>query len=255
MERDIREWMKLFTTEEIELNRRLYEACVAREVDLHAVEALLQQGADPLGPTELEECDEHLFGNLICDALDNLCPRLPELTELFLKYGMDITKPKLPYDGGWSIHPMWEMGLGGTNETILQTLKRLLDHGLDADSAAECWSHALMDSVFLMCGFGDLSKKGVREELTWTLKMVMLIASYEHILSTDDELRRWIGCKHNDYELLHFREWNDFSYEFDDSRMIASNDRPPNELIVTIFEKSTGRQVWRFCWGNGDEKV
>ena len=142
-----------------------------------------------------------------------------------------------------------------TNETILRTLKRLLDHGLDADSAAECWSHALMDCVFLMCGFGDLSKKSVRKELIWTLKMVMLIASYEHILSADDELRRWIGFKHNDYDLLRFREWNDFSYEFDDSRIIASNDRPPNELIVTIFEKTTGRQIWRFCWGNGDEKV
>ena len=105
--------------------------------------------------------------------------------------------------------------------------------------------------------YSPLTARNYRHDLEEFLRWGELSSGgdFELLQVKGEDLRRWIGCKHNDYELLRFREWNDFVYEFDDSRMIDSNDRPPNELIVTIFEKSSGRQIRRFCWGNGDEKV
>ena len=98
-----------YTPEEIELNNRLYDECSKENIDFEVVEDLLKQGADPLGATAEYGWGlmEHVYDEIVCDSQDNDSIYLPKLTELFLKYGMDIDNPRIPYDNDDSINPLW----------------------------------------------------------------------------------------------------------------------------------------------------
>ena len=107
----------IYSHEEIELNKRLYDECSCDMIDLAVVRGILEQGADPLGPTAEHGWDvlEHIYGELVSDSQENNSVNLPQITELFLKYGMDVEKPRIPYDGKNSIDPLWEFAFV-TNE-------------------------------------------------------------------------------------------------------------------------------------------
>ena len=108
-------------------------------------------------------------------AQDNDSIDLPRITELFLKYGMEVEKPRIAYDGSNSINPLWDFAFV-TNENAILALKMLLDHGLSADGFAEFWDHSMTDFFHISCG-DPQNDEFWNCACTWTFKMLLLGAS------------------------------------------------------------------------------
>lgn len=232
-----------YTQEEVELNIKLYEACSKEEIDAREVEELLLKGADPLGATAISGWNllDHVYEILVCESQSNDSVNLPIITELFLKHGMDINNPRVPYDGDNSTHPLWSYAFISSQHSI-KALKLLLDAGLDADSAYEFWNHAIYDHVNIVRE--NPNDDRYNKYYVWTIKMMMLIASYKHILDEEETFRDFIKLDINNFDLSMFRNWDDFDVEFDTSRCI---DYPElYRSIVNIYFKKTGECVWRF---------
>ena len=77
--------------------------------------------------------------------------------------------------------------------------------------------------------------------------MILLGASYDHILSNDSDLRYFVCCSHNTNDIHMFRDWDDFEYHFDTSHC----KKWPELLgsIIHIYSKKTGEEVWRIGVG------
>ena len=253
-----REWTEkyegTYTPEEIELNKKLRDACAQENLDFTVIEELLKQGADPLGGTELYGWDllEHIYGDTIaCDSRDSDSINLPKLTQLFLSYGMNIDNPRIPYDGEFSLNPIWHFS-HIANENTIAALKMLLDHGLSAESFAEFWDHSFTDYCLIDCG--DPQNDPLwNYECTWTLKMLLLGASYDHILNDDEGLKEFICFKHNNYDLCNFRNWNNYEYFFDTSH--CQKNPHIYGSIVHITDKITGKEVWKIGIGVAGRKT
>ncbi len=232
----------IYTEQEIILNNKLYEACSKPEPDYDEIERLLQQGADPLGATAVSGWGllEHVYGEVLCESQDSNSINLPRITELFLKYGMDIDHPRIPYDDDNSLHPMRQFAFV-MNENSVYALEMLLDKGLSADAVGEMWGHALFAMINVCCG-DPVNDEFWNYECTWVLKLIMLCASYDHVRENDEDLRNFIGCSYNNYDLHKFRKWNDFYYVFDTSRC----ERRPElyQSVVNIYHKETNDKVW-----------
>lgn len=232
-----------YTLEEVELNNKLYEECVKEEIDLNVIEELLKKGADPLGATAVSGWGllEHIYGEILCDTQDMVSKNIPQITELFLKYGMDISNPRVPYDGENSLNPMWEFAFV-MNENSVYALEMLLDNGLSADDAGEMWGHATFDLINIECGDPN-DDEFWNYECTWVMKLIMLCASYDHIIDNDSDLRNFIDFDQNSYDLHKFRKWNDFYYKFDTSHC----ERHPElyKSIISIYEKKSKKEVWK----------
>ena len=231
-----------YTPEEIELNKKLLEECSKRDIDLTAIEDLLKQGADPLGGIAVCGWDlpEHLYSEILCESQDSRSVNLPAITELFLKYGMNIDAPRIPYDDENSTNPMWCFAFV-TNEHAISALKMLLDHGLSAESFGYFWGHAVGD-LFLIEQGDPQNDEFWNKECTWTLKMILLGASYDHIFEEDEDIGKFICYSNNSGDIHMFREWNDFDYTFD----MTNCDKHPSFFgsIVHITSKKTGKEVW-----------
>ena len=236
----------IYTPEEIELNKRLYRECSEEDIDFEIVEDLLKQGADPLGGTEPYGWDllNHVYEELVLDSRESDID-LPKITELFLKYGMDVDNPRIPYDGSDSINPLWSFTFI-PNENSIKALKMLLDHGLSAASFAEFWDHSLSDLCNVECGDPE-NNAHWNHECVWAFKMILLGSSYDHVLSNDSELRYVVCCSYNSNDIHLFRDWDDFEYHFDTSRC----PKMPKLLgsIIHIYSKKTGEEVWRIGVG------
>lgn len=252
-----REWTQkyegAYTPEEIKLNKQLYEECSKDVIDFARVEGLLKQGADPLGGTEICGWDllEHIYGELVYYSEFSNSVNIPKLTELFLKYGMNIEAPRIPYDGDFSLNPLWDF-IFSVNENTAAALKLLLDHGLTASSFAEFWDNAISDFFHLECG--DPQKDEYwRKKCVWTFKMLLLGASYDHIFENDEGIGEFICCANNTNDVHIFRDYDNFEYFFDTSHC---DSRP--ELygsIIHIFSKATGNEVWRIGVGVAGRKT
>lgn len=231
-----------YTPEEIELNRQLKEECSKGDVNFAIVEEFLKRGADPLGGAEWGGWDllEHLYGEIIADSRDSNSNHLPKLTELFLKYGMDVDFPRIPYDEHDSLNPIWFFTFA-VNENSASALKLLLDHGLSADSFAEFWCHSITDFCHVACGDPE-NDEFWNFECVWTFKMILLGASYDRILENDEGLRELIRCNSNSSDVHMFRSWDDFEYRFDTSHC----PRRPELYgsVLHIYAKKTGKEVW-----------
>ena len=237
----------IYTPEEIELNKKLYEECQKESINFHTVEELLKKGADPLGPTSGHGWGllEHIYGELVGpDGYfnDQHLPHLPKITEIFLRYGMDVSSPRIPYDNDNSLHPLFCFL---ENEYGIKSLQLLLDAGLDAESASWFWSTAIYDQ-FDVCN-DDPNDVEWYDRFVWMMKMVMLVASYDHILKVDEGLQKIVGYTYNTYDIHKFRNWDDYRYVFDTSRC----ERHPQlyQSVVKIFEIKTDREVWRIGFG------
>lgn len=247
-----------YTSEEIELNKKLYEECSKDILDTAVIEDLLKSGADPLGGTAIYGWDilNHIYGELVMDSQNNKSINLPKITELFLKYGMDVEKPRIPYDGNNSCDPLWDYSFIA-NENAIVALKMLLDHGLSADAFAVFWDHSMFDYCNVECG-DPQNDEFWNYDCTWTLKMMLLGASYDHILHNDKGLFEFLCCDINAYNInrfnIHlFRNWNNYEYYFDTS---GCGDRPEMYgSIVHIYEKQTGEEVWRLGVGIKGRKI
>ena len=234
----------VYTPEEVELNKKLYAECCKKDADFALVEELLQKGADPLGATAVYGWGllEHVYGEIGLEAFDNDDIDLPRITELFLKYGMDVSTPRVPYDDDNSLHVLryWPE----TRKGIL-ALKMLLDHGLDVDSACECWDRFVFGQI--NCHRDDPNDEKWNETFVWAFKIIMLIASYDHLLEGDEGMQEFICCDRNSYDLHLFREWENYNYHFDTSHC----EKYPELYgsIVRIYEKKSGNEVWRMGIG------
>lgn len=251
-----REWTQkyegAYTPEEVELNRQLQEECYKDAIDFAKIEDLLKQGSDPLGGTAICGWDllDHIYGEIIADSQTINSVNLPQLTELFLKYGMDVDAPRIPYDDDNSLNPLWFFTFV-PNENSIMALKLLLDHGLSIDSFGEFWGHSMLD--FSLCGCGDPENDDFwNKECVWTFKMLLLGATYDHIYE-DDDLREFICCPYNTGDIHIFRNWNDFEYHFDTTYC----PRHPELYgsILHIFSKETGHEVWTIGVGGAGRKT
>lgn len=242
---DPKDFEGTYTQAEVDLNNRIYAECMKDVLDTAAVEELLLLGADPLGATATTGYGllEHIYAEIINNkALNaNNFPNgtsLPQVTELFLKHGMKPEKPRIPYDDDNSLSPMYFLSLS-LGEDILKTCQMLLDNGLSADGANEIWAQEIDDLILL--GLGDPCQN---QECPWAIKKLFLCASYDVILRNDENLRNFIGLSYNTYDLRRFRNWNDFSIEFDTSHC----ERCPAfyKSVITIRDTKTHAQVWKF---------
>ena len=224
-----------------ELNEKLFALCKADVIDYEAVESLLKQGAEPLGKID-DYGDDNVYGAFVYHLLhkDIIPEDLYFITDLFLRYGMDITKPAVPYDVDGAWNPVRYFPFL-TEECVLRTLRLLLDHGLSSDDAWECWGHGIED--YLNVG-GSLCEDESMEEYYGYIRKLMLIASYPHVLNESDGLKREIWYDYNHYDLLKFRNWNDFSIEVDTSHCARIPDVCGS--VVSIIEKSSGKVVWKY---------
>lgn len=234
-----------YSPEELALNQRLYEECSKEAIDFAPVEALLKQGADPLGLMQDSGwAYESVYGLIVTEIFEENGENLIRLTELFLKYGMDIDHPRIPYDADFT-NPLWELGLS-IGEYSVTTLKMFLDHGASADSFGMFWSTAMGDLIDVYCG--DPVHDDIWNRVcTLSLKATMLAASYDHILNNYEHLRTFIGLSYNDYDVHKFRNRNDFTYEFDTSHCKRHYGYPELcQSVVTIYEAESKKAVWRF---------
>lgn len=246
-----REWTQkyegAYTPEEIELNNKLYDECNKKHIDFAAVEDLLKQGADPLGGTEIAGWGllDHIYEEIVFVSQDSDSVNLPKITELFLKYGMNIDKPRVPYDGQNSLNPLWNFTYV-PNENSIKALKLLLDNGLSADSFAEFWDHSMTDFFHIECGDPEYDEFW-NNECVWTLKMLLLGATYDHIFYDDTGLQEFLCCDNNTNDIHIFRDWDDFEYHFDTSHC----NRNPELYgsIVHIYSKKTHEEVWKIGVG------
>ncbi len=248
-----REWTQkyegTYTSEEIELNKKLLEECSKESIDFVAVEELLKQGADPLGGTAIGGWDllNHIYGELVGDSQENDSINLPRITELFLKYGMDIDNPRVPYDYDNSLHPLWFYSFV-PNENSIIALKMLLEHGLSASSFAEFWSHSMTDFIHIECGDPE-NDDFWNNECVWTFKMLLLGATYDHVFYDDDGIGEFVCCDCNTSDIHIFRNWNDFEYHFDTS--LCKRHPELHGSIIHIYSKKTGEEVWTLGVGPG----
>ena len=185
------------------LTNQLFQILTAVPLDYSAAENLLRAGAEPNG--EIEYFGEK--NNLFDAVLDILyCGEYTGedfylVTELLLRYGLNVSRPALPYDGSNILHPLWGMVLY-KGEYVLRVLKALLDHGLNEEDAAYCWKNMLTE---FLDGSNNITELDPDVLADFTQK-IMLIASYPHIVSADEELRKtiWYDCNRND--LTRFRD-------------------------------------------------
>ena len=243
-----RDYSDVYTKKELELNRRLFEECIRDKADRDKIESLLKAGADPLGGIDGDYGEHlwHIYGEVLCESQDTKSVNIPMITELFLKHGMDIDNPKIPYDNEDSLNPMWDFAFV-LNENSVHALKMLLDNGLSADSAGIMWSHAAQDINFSPEEQNDAFWE---YERTWFMKATMLCASYDHILENDPALQEYICCSTNSFDIHNFRNWDDFYYEFN----ITDSEVTPDfyKTIVHICRKSDKSVVWTIRAGFGD---
>ena len=232
-----------------DLNMQLYNACSSDPVDYSLVKKLLANGANPLGKICIFNSIINVYDGVLdyyFDAnttLDDISEDLYLITELFLRYGMDLSKAEIPYDDDNydSCHPLWMFGFPA-NDVVTRTLKLFLDYGVSAEDAGECWGHMYFDYVCISSDFRDNHEIEMYGEF---IKKLMLIASYPHILENDEELKEaiWYGYQDNTYDLSNFRNWNDYEYEIDTSH--CKNHPEAYRSIVTIIEKQSKQPVWK----------
>ena len=230
-----------------EINQLLLDECLKEKPNYFEIEGLLKNGAKPLSTVKRNANWESI---VYCDIVDQYIDYnfdsevFPKVTELFLQYGMDVSKPEVPYDECEETHPLWMFAFySGRN--ALKTLRLLLDYGLDVESASECWNHILCDYYNV---WGALEDEFCYEMLYDAIRKIMLIASYPHILQNDEDLQDVIWLKQNNYPIESFRNWDDFVYEIDSSYW--GNETPRvYKSVVTIVEKRTGKKAWKFGFG------
>lgn len=222
-----------------ELNKRLLELLCQDVIDLNAIEDLLKQGADPLGSGNKDDNDEHIFGQFLwelgCDEYPSLCEKIIDITELFIDYGMDIASYGFPEYDGNNINPLWNLAYFKKPEAI-RVLKILVDNGLDIHSIEEFVDHTFID--FLV----DLVDESMNDELTVQVKMLMLLASYNHIREGSEYFKRCLNFDKNEYDLDKFKNHDDFRYTF---RWVFDKSVPKYEFWCDISDHR-GNKVWTF---------
>lgn len=224
---------------EILLNTMLDDECMKINLCFKEIERLLSLGANPLGTTITNEI---VYGRVVAYWCEERHEKLLEITKLFLKYGMDIDNPPMPYDYADRSNPMDSFSLS-CSENSIKVLQLLIDKGLSIESLRMFWGIAVSDIAYSDTRLPQKDEE-CNYEYEWLMKSIMLCASYDRILSQDEELRKYINVEDNCYDVKQFRQWDDFVYEIeaerDDEGLILV------KMTVKIYEKSSGQLVWKF---------
>lgn len=230
-----------------ELNERLLTVCTADVIDFDLAEKLLKQGAEPLGTVEGEYGKNNLYGEVAEKhfGYEETTEAFYLITKLFLDYGMDIRHPSVPYDYSYVFHPLSYYNFQ-TNEWGIRTLQLFLENDCSAEDAREFWHYALGDFRYCPTSLSEDIEYQFHSDF---IRKLMLVASYPHILNADDELRKLIWFEYNHYDLMNFRNWNDYAFEVDTS--FCEDVHFPEEYrsITTIIEKNSGKAVWKLGIG------
>ena len=117
-----------------------------------------------------------------------------------------------------------------------------MDKGISVESFGGFWTHAIGDLINIECG-DPVNDEFWNYTCVWTLKMVMLAASYDYILDNDKDLQEFIDCSYNDYDVHSFREWNNYRYEFDVSHCVEYSEL--YKSVVRIYDINSEKEVWK----------
>ncbi len=217
----------------IEINKKLLSACMDHYNGFSQINELFAAGEGPLGEVIIDSSGrkDNLYTAVVNYYLwDDDYFRLLEITKLFCDYGMVLSKPAIPYDNGDILNPVWYFTIL-TKYNVLPILKYLLDRGLDADSAFQCWYHAVEYWTFSSDDIFD------EEQVYSDISKIMLIASYSHILRNDEALQEVVCLDQNDYDIAKLRDWN--KYE-----IICSEFHIRGASII-VRDKESGQEIWR----------
>lgn len=234
-----------------ELNQRLLDLCTEHYCGLEPIESCLQAGASPMAAVHnsFDELD-NLYGAVVdFYCFDERYSRLFDITKLFCKYGLDLSKPEIPFDDANIINPVWNFTVI-MNDNVLPILRYLLDYGLDKESAHTCWYHAVENWRFVD---GSLQSAESRKQVIGDLKKIMLIASFPRILDRDEFLQKIVWASANKTDITRFRNWEDYSIAIDDSRCTPY----PNMIkaVFTFFENVTKREIWKIGFEIKPEEI
>ena len=123
-----------------------------------------------------------------------------------------------------------------------ELINRMLEHGLDRDSAEVLVDHILMDME--MCDGCEIEDAWWMESCSCGLKMLMLIASYPTILNESTYLQNCVALEKNDAQMLpQFRNWNDFDYHIDLSTC-TNISHGLRDATLTIRDPKSKKTVW-----------
>ncbi len=224
-----------------ELNRLLFLASTVPHPDLEAVESLLKLGADPLGPyNSFNGCTlEELFVN---SQEDGSSKDLPDLTELFLRYGMDVDSSEKAV-----LHPLtWVR-----NEYGVQTLRLLMDAGLSAKEA-EAFAVDLVGNI-LQREAGEYDPAldaDWRKSIDCAVKMILLLASYERVFTGSRYIRKLMRAGEEGFPAFErFRDWEKYRCDavfrdYGDRYAKETGEKIPWYLgTATVYEKESGKEV------------
>lgn len=72
-------------------------------------------------------------------------------------------------------------------------------------------------------------------------------------MTNDKELKDFLCCDYNNYDIHNFRNWDNFEYYFDTSHCEKSPEL--YKLIIHIYEKVSGEEVWTIGVGTDGRKL
>ena len=238
----------------VELNKKLLDASIKDEIDYDEISSLLEQGADLLGCYD-EELGDYVLEEILMNEYDmsnwdsiDKRGKIVDLIEFFISKGFKPSDIEKSSDDGPSI--MWHFHFIAS-ENGIQILKKFLDNGLKAEALEDYINH-FYTTTAMVGGYykendSDEIKQHFDKLLSYGLKMVMLSASYPHILNESEYLRSCIEMndtnKDNNYDLTKFRDYNNYKYELDTSTC----DHLPYGLrnaTVRIKDKQDKSIVW-----------
>ncbi len=236
------------------LNEELLKAVTADRMDYEYIELLLDEGADPLGPLKSDK-EETTIGYIFTCGNDSyhyktetgshhekLSDRYPKIMSFLIEKGFDCSRFAPSYDDDKNFE-MWCLAFS-ISKGSCEALKIMIENGLKASAIEDFICHFIMDAE--MCDGSEVDRC-YEHHLIWAFKMIMLCASYPHILNESEYLRKIIEMdttNHgNDYNLDKFRDYNAYKYRFDYSTL----DNIPHGVRnarVEVIEIDSNRVVW-----------
>lgn len=165
-----------------------------------------------------------------------------KILSLFIQKGFDCSR-LLPSNGEDNHLELWGLTFS-ISEDAYDTLKILIENGISVKALEDFIDHFYMDCE-MVDGSDVYDEKEKR--LKWAFRMIMLCASYPHILNGSKYLQSCIELdstnKDNKYDLTKFRDYKDYTYRFDYSTM----DNIPHGMRnakVEILEKESETVIW-----------
>lgn len=214
--------MKSKERKQMDLNKKLIEACLQDNVNFDEVKLLLKQGADPIGyygENGLNVLRQIIGVRGTFDKEDNTT--VYDLIKLFLDYGMNINlympildkKSRItsPFDGLIRMSP----------EKQIKVLSLLLNEQTEA---------SLLDNYILdIC---TKMKECKTKEIERFAKVIIYLSSFKNLLKHNTRLHEILNIDFTDCELDSFKNPDNFNIE-------VKRNKKDNKLLIEISEKDT----------------